>query len=76
MIRVRPMISAATAVAARIVKSQYHRPPRTRNAPGILERPRAAVVVAEALPGLFRRTGEIQGRIVLAWRVWSTPERP
>jgi hypothetical protein len=80
MINVRPMISAATAVAARIASSQNHRPPRTRKAPGILEGPRAIAADgrsdADRPPAAFRRTGESQGRIVLAWRLWSTPERP
>jgi hypothetical protein len=72
------MINAATAVAARIVKNQYNRFPRRRK--GLAARgffgAAAWLDLARAVGAPARRLGEIQGKIVWAWRLFSTPERP
>jgi hypothetical protein len=74
----RVMIKAATAVAARIVKNQYKRFPRSKKGLGLgvclggttwRERARAACAPA-------RLRGEIHGKIVWAWLLFNTPDRP
>jgi hypothetical protein len=85
---IRPRISVATAVAARIVKNQYRRFPRRKK--GIFfpraGRGRSADATAFVpgtgeprieLVGLaVRRWGEIQGQIIWNWRLLRTPDRP
>jgi hypothetical protein len=73
---IRPRISEATAVAARIVKNQYRRFPRRKEGSVFLLgcRSRSAAAIASAreaceagvdLAGLpVRRCGDIQGQIV------------
>jgi hypothetical protein len=84
---IRPTITVATAVAARIVKNQYSRFPCNRKCLAFLAALGGAAAtfdcVREAVEpridpvGLFiRRWGDIQGQIVWNWRLLSTPDRP
>jgi hypothetical protein len=74
----REMINAATAVAARIVKNQNKRFPRSTKGlrlgwflvePAWVDR-----ACADGPP--VRRLGESQGKIVWTWRLFTTPDRP
>ena len=82
VISVRVMIQAAMAVAARMVKNQYSRSPRSRNAPGTLEvnlgvpSVLALALADVALPAGVRRTGDSQGKTFCALCPLSTPDRP
>jgi hypothetical protein len=74
----REMIKAATAVAARIVKNQNNRLPRSKNGLSrrwVFDGP-ACVDRARSEGDTLRRLGESQGMTVWNWRLFTTPDRP